>query len=54
LVKGTYLFSVSINIEDIDLYFEFHIIVNKHAYISEAAEQFIAYAKEQLSARHFS
>jgi DNA-binding transcriptional LysR family regulator len=42
---------VLIDIEDIDLYGEFHLIVNKHAYISEAAKQFIAYAKEQLSKR---
>jgi DNA-binding transcriptional LysR family regulator len=45
---------VSINIEDIDLYFEFHIIVNKHAYISETAKCFIEYSKERLGAKYFS
>jgi hypothetical protein len=37
-----------INIEDMDLYFEFNFIVNRYAYISEAAKQFIDYTKEQI------
>jgi DNA-binding transcriptional LysR family regulator len=44
---------VSIDIEDIDLYFEFHLIVNKNTYISDAAKQFIDYTKEQLGTSHF-
>ena len=36
-------------IEDIDLYRVYHLIANRHAHISGAAEQFIAYAKEELS-----
>lgn len=39
---------VAIEIEDVELFVEFYIIVNKHAYINKAAEQFLAYAKEQL------
>jgi DNA-binding transcriptional LysR family regulator len=39
---------VSIEIEDVELFVEFYIIVNKHAYINKAAEQFLAYAKETL------
>jgi DNA-binding transcriptional LysR family regulator len=39
---------VCINIEDMDLYFEFHLIVNRYAYISDAAKQFIDYTKEQF------
>ncbi|MDR2741998.1 MAG: LysR family transcriptional regulator [Treponema sp.] len=39
---------VSIPIEDIDIYFEFHLIVNKTTYVSEAANQFIAYTKENF------
>lgn len=39
---------VRIALEDVDLYWEFHFIVNKHAYISDAGERFIAYTKKQL------
>ncbi|GHV64473.1 LysR family transcriptional regulator [Spirochaetia bacterium] len=39
---------VRIDIEDLDMYWEFHLIVNKHAFISNAAEQFIAYTREKL------
>jgi DNA-binding transcriptional LysR family regulator len=38
-----------IQVEDIDLYREYHFIVNRHVYISAAAEQFIAYAEKELS-----
>ena len=38
-----------IQIEDIDMYQEYHLIVNKHVYISGAAEQFISYAEKELS-----
>ena len=38
-----------IQVEDIDLYREYHFIVNKHVYISGAAEQFIAYAERELA-----
>jgi DNA-binding transcriptional LysR family regulator len=39
---------VRIDIEDMDFYWEFHLIVNKHTYISDAAKQFITYAKYRL------
>jgi DNA-binding transcriptional LysR family regulator len=39
---------VRIDIEDMDFYWEYHLIVNKYTYISDAAKQFIAYAKERL------
>jgi hypothetical protein len=38
-----------IHVEEIDLYREYHLIVNKHVYISKAAEQFIAYAEKELA-----
>jgi DNA-binding transcriptional LysR family regulator len=38
-----------IQIEDIELYREYHLIVNKHVYINGAAEQFIAYAERELT-----
>jgi hypothetical protein len=38
----------SIPIEDMDFHFEFHLIVNKNTYISEAAKKFIAYTKENF------
>jgi len=38
-----------IKVEDMDLDREYHLIVNKHAYISGAADQFIAYAEEELA-----
>jgi DNA-binding transcriptional LysR family regulator len=38
-----------IQVEDIDLYREYHFIVNKQVYISSAAEQFIAYAERELA-----
>jgi hypothetical protein len=40
---------VCVDIEDMDLYWEYHLIVNKHSYISDAAGEFIAYAKKRLS-----
>jgi DNA-binding transcriptional LysR family regulator len=40
---------VCVDIEDMDLYWECHLIVNKHSYISDAAGKFIAYAKQRLS-----
>jgi DNA-binding transcriptional LysR family regulator len=36
-------------IEDIAIYREYHLIVNKHVYISEAAEKFISYAEKELA-----
>ena len=38
-----------IQIEDIDLYRVYHLIINRYAHISGAAEQFIAYAKEEFA-----
>ena len=38
-----------IRLEDIDLYREYHLIVNKHTYISGAAQQFIEYAENELA-----
>ena len=38
-----------IEIEDMDLYRIYHLIVNRHAHISGAAERFIAYTKEELA-----
>jgi DNA-binding transcriptional LysR family regulator len=38
-----------IQVEEIDLYREYHLIVNKHVYISSAAEQFISYAERELA-----
>jgi DNA-binding transcriptional LysR family regulator len=38
-----------IQVEDIDLYREYHLIVNKYVNLSDAAEQFIAYAERELS-----
>ncbi|AEF84596.1 putative transcriptional regulator, LysR family [Treponema primitia ZAS-2] len=40
---------VHIEIEDMDFYWEFHLIVNKYAFISDAAKEFIAYAKERFN-----
>ncbi|MDR1905099.1 MAG: LysR family transcriptional regulator [Treponema sp.] len=40
---------VSVPIEDMDLYFEFHLVVNKNIYINDAAKQFIAYTKKHLA-----
>jgi DNA-binding transcriptional LysR family regulator len=39
---------VAIDIEGIDLYWEFNLIVNKFMFLTEAEEKFIAYAKEKL------
>jgi DNA-binding transcriptional LysR family regulator len=39
---------VRLDIEDMDFYWEFHLIVNKYAFISDAAKQFIAYAKDRM------
>ena len=38
-----------IQVEDVDLYREYHLLVNKHAYISGAAKQFIAYAEHEFT-----
>ena len=40
---------VHVPIEDMDMYRGTHLIVNKHAYISDAAEKFIAYAEKEIS-----
>jgi DNA-binding transcriptional LysR family regulator len=42
---------VPVDIEDLDLYLEFHLIVNKHAYIGAAPHRFIAYTRETLQGR---
>ncbi|MDR2535723.1 MAG: LysR family transcriptional regulator substrate-binding protein, partial [Treponema sp.] len=39
---------ITIEIEDVELFIEFYIIVNKHAYINQAAEQFLRYAQNAL------
>ncbi|MDR1177088.1 MAG: LysR family transcriptional regulator [Treponema sp.] len=39
---------VPIDIEDIDLHWEYHIVVNKHTFITNAEKAFIEYAKEKL------
>jgi DNA-binding transcriptional LysR family regulator len=38
-----------IQVTDMDVYREYHLIVNKHVYTSGAAEEFIAYAVEELT-----
>jgi hypothetical protein len=38
-------------IEDLDLDLEFHLVVNKYAYLSDAAETFIAYTRKVLRDR---
>jgi DNA-binding transcriptional LysR family regulator len=38
-----------IEVEDIEIYREYHLIVNKHVYISDAANQFIDYARKELA-----
>jgi DNA-binding transcriptional LysR family regulator len=38
-----------IEVENMDVYREYHLIVNKHVYISGAAEQFVEYAEKELS-----
>jgi hypothetical protein len=38
-----------IQVEDMDLYRAYHLIVNKHTYISGAAEQFISYAEKAFA-----
>ncbi|MDR3160253.1 MAG: LysR family transcriptional regulator [Spirochaetaceae bacterium] len=38
-----------IEVEDIEVYREYHLIVNRHVYISDAAEQFISYAERELA-----
>jgi DNA-binding transcriptional LysR family regulator len=40
-----------ITIEDMDLYWEFHLVVNKYAYLSGAAETFITYTRKVLKDR---
>ena len=39
---------VCVDIEDMDLYWECHLIVNKHSYISEAVEKFITYTQKRF------
>jgi DNA-binding transcriptional LysR family regulator len=38
-----------IAVEDMDVYREYHLIVNRHVYISEAARQFCEYAEQGLA-----
>jgi hypothetical protein len=38
-------------IEDFDMDWEFHLVVNKYAYVSGAVETFIAYTREALKDR---
>ena len=38
-----------IQIEDIDVYRAYHLIVNKHTYVSGAVEEFITYTKEEFA-----
>jgi DNA-binding transcriptional LysR family regulator len=38
-------------IEDVDLDWEFHLVINKYAYLNRAAETFIAYTWEALKTR---
>jgi DNA-binding transcriptional LysR family regulator len=38
-----------IKVEDIEVYREYHLIVNRNVYISDATEQFIAYAEQELA-----
>jgi DNA-binding transcriptional LysR family regulator len=38
-----------IGVEDMDVYREYHLIVNKRVYISEAAECFLRYAEQELA-----
>jgi DNA-binding transcriptional LysR family regulator len=37
-----------VEIEDLELYWEFHLLVNKHAHLSAAVQTFIQYAKTAL------
>jgi DNA-binding transcriptional LysR family regulator len=38
-----------IGVEDMNVYREYHLIINRHVYISEATEQFAAYAEQELA-----
>jgi hypothetical protein len=38
-----------IGVEDMDVYREYHLIINKYVYISEAAERFVRYAEQELA-----
>jgi DNA-binding transcriptional LysR family regulator len=38
-----------IEIGDINVYREYHLIVNRHIYINDAANQFISYARDELA-----
>lgn len=38
-----------VEVEDMELWFEFYLIVNRHVYLGEAAKRFIAYAKKRLA-----
>jgi hypothetical protein len=40
---------VAIDIEDVYLYWEFDLVVNKFIFLTEAEEAFVAYAKKELS-----
>lgn len=40
---------VHIGVEDMEVYREYHLIMNRHVYISDAAEQFIVYAEQELA-----
>jgi DNA-binding transcriptional LysR family regulator len=39
---------VAVDIEDVTLYWEFDLVVNKFAFLTEAEEKFIAYAKRTI------
>ncbi|MDR2052467.1 MAG: LysR family transcriptional regulator [Treponema sp.] len=38
-----------IGVEDMEVYREYHLIVNRNVYISEAANRFLGYAREELA-----
>jgi DNA-binding transcriptional LysR family regulator len=38
-----------ISVEDMDVYREYHLIINRYVYTSEAAEHFIRYAEQELA-----
>jgi hypothetical protein len=39
---------VTVGIEDLDMYLEYHLIARKNVFLSEAEEQFISYARERF------
>ena len=38
-----------IEVDDVDIFIEFHLVVNKRAFINSAAEHFIAWTREQFT-----